>query len=239
MLAVRLFALLPLLALAACAPERQPVPDPETAGQNAQTEAEPTTDPDNVVTIVYLGDSLTAGYGLAGGPEQAYPALIQARLDSLGIPARSVNAGVSGDTSAGGRSRLGWYLDRYDVDVLVVALGANDGLRGLPVATMRENLTAIIEDARDRQPGIRIVLAGMMTPPSMGQAYFREFEQVFPELAREHDVALVPFLLDGVAAVPELNQPDGVHPTARGQERMAEIVWPVVHPIVEEVAAQR
>jgi acyl-CoA thioesterase I len=214
-------------------------PTPSRPANNAQTEAEPTTDPDNVVTIVYLGDSLTAGYGLAGGPEQAYPALIQARLDS---PAsrRAASTPASAETPPrGGAAAWAGTSTATDVDVLVVALGANDGLRGLPVATMRENLTAIIEDARDRQPGIRIVLAGMMTPPSMGQAYFREFEQVFPELAREHDAALVPFLLDGVAAVPELNQPDGVHPTARGQERMAEIVWPVVHPIVEEVAAQR
>ena len=184
--------------------------------------------------IVYLGDSLTAGYGLAGGPDDAYPALLEERFEAAGIPVRTVNAGVSGDTSSGGRSRLGWYLDRYDVDVLVVALGANDGLRGLPPSLLYENLSAIIDAARERQPGLRIVLAGMMMPASMGEAYFEEFRAVFPRIAREKDVELVPFLLEGVGAVPALNQPDGVHPTRAGQEIMAETVWEALRPVVEE-----
>jgi acyl-CoA thioesterase I len=189
--------------------------------------------------LLVLGDSLTAGYGLGRGPEEASPALIQARLDSLGIPARTVNAGVSGDTSAGGLSRLGWYLSRHQVDVLVLALGANDGLRGLPPETLRANLEAIIDRTREAQPGVRIVLAGMMIPPSMGADYFERFSRVYPAVAEARGVELVPFLLDRVGGVRGLNQPDGVHPTAAGQRIMAETVWQSLRPVVEEAHTAR
>jgi acyl-CoA thioesterase I len=223
-----------LTVLAACAPDgadRQPgdqVPSP--ASTDTSTEAGE-VDRDEVV-VVYLGDSLTAGYGLPGGPDDAYPAILEDRFEAEGISVRTVNAGVSGDTSAGGRSRLGWYLDRHDVDVLLVALGANDGLRGLPPSLLYDNLIAIVDGARERQPGIRVVLAGMMMPVSMGGPYAEEFRQVYTRVADERDVELVPFLLEGVGGVRALNQPDGVHPTREGQVLMADNVWETLFPVV-------
>jgi len=236
----RLFCLTTVLLLAACAPaDGPPASGPPEQTAPDERPAPPPQDDADVLTILYLGDSLTAGYGLQRGPEQAYPALIQQRLDSLGITARTINAGVSGDTSSGGRTRLGWYLDRYDVDILVVALGANDGLRGLPVSTLRTNLEALIDAARAAEPGVRILLAGMMVPPSYGDVYFQEFARLYPEIAEAKDVHLVPFLLEGVGGVPQMNQPDGVHPTAAGQRQMADVVWTHLRPVVEDLHAER
>lgn len=177
--------------------------------------------------IVALGDSLTAGYGLA--PAQAYPAELQRRLDAAGYRYEVVNAGVSGDTTAGGLSRLEWSLDG-DVRILIVALGANDGLRGLPVAQMKRNLATIIERARARR--IRVLLAGMETLTNMGPEYRVAFHNAFRDLARDFDVTFLPFLLEGVAARPELNQPDGVHPTAAGARVMADHLWTVLEPML-------
>ena len=177
--------------------------------------------------IVFLGDSLTAGLGL--DQAQAYPALLQERLDAAGLDFEAVNAGVSGDTSAGGLSRLDWALDG-DVKVLVVALGGNDGLRGLPPAELRKNLAAIIDRAQAR--GIRVVLAGMEAPPNFGRSYVVSFHQVYPELARQHDIPLIPFLLEGVAGVETLNQRDGIHPTAEGARKVADTVWTVLRPML-------
>jgi len=177
--------------------------------------------------IVVLGDSLTAGLGLSR--DEAYPALLQRRLDAGGYSYEVVNAGVSGDTSAGGLSRLEWSLDG-DVRILVVALGGNDGLRGLPVARMEQNLAAIIDRARQRH--IAVVLAGMETLTNMGPDYQREFHNAFPDLARRHRVAFLPFLLEGVAGRPELNQRDGIHPTAQGARIIADHLWPVLEPLL-------
>jgi acyl-CoA thioesterase I len=228
-----------VLVLSACAGDGSGdhAPAPSAPAEPAARTAEADPDADSVITILYLGDSLTAGYGLAGGPDDAYPALIQARLDSLGIPARTINAGISGDTSAGGRGRVGWYLNRHRVDVLVLALGANDGLRGLPAEALRDNLETIIDRARESNPNIRVVLAGMMVPPSMGSEYFAEVSRVFSDVAREKRTALVPFLLQDVAGVRAMNLPDGVHPNAAGQRRMAETVWQTLRPVVEEAYA--
>lgn len=175
-------------------------------------------------TIVFLGDSITAGYGLENPAAEAYPALIQARIDATGWPWRVVNAGLSGETTAGGLRRLDWIL-RQRVDLLVVALGGNDGLRGIDPAVTRANLQAIIDRARERQPAIRIVLAGMQMPANMSEEFRRRYQAVFPEVAARNDTALIPFLLEGVGAVPELNQPDLIHPTARGQSVIAATVW--------------
>lgn len=175
-------------------------------------------------TIVFLGDSITAGYGLENPAAEAYPALIQARIDAAGWPWRVVNAGLSGETTAGGLRRLDWIL-RQRVDLLVVALGGNDGLRGIDPAVTRANLQAIIDRARERQPAIRIVLAGMQMPANMSEEFRRRYQAVFPEVAARNDTALIPFLLEGVGAVPELNQPDLIHPTARGQSVIAATVW--------------
>jgi acyl-CoA thioesterase-1 len=176
--------------------------------------------------IVVLGDSLTAGLGLAGS--EAYPALLQQRIDRAGYRFEVVNAGVSGDTSAGGLSRLDWALDG-DVRILVVALGGNDGLRGLPPDEMKRNLAGIVRRARARH--IAVLLAGMEAPTNMGADYQRQFHDVFPALAREYGVALLPFLLQGVAGRPELNQRDGIHPTAEGARIVADHVWQLLEPM--------
>ena len=181
--------------------------------------------------VLFLGTSLTAGMGLS--PEQAYPALIQAMIDSAGLGFRVVNAGVSGETSAGGLRRIDWLL-RQPVAVLVVELGANDMLRGQNIAAMRANLQEIIDRTRVVHPGARIVIAGMQAAPNLGEPYVGEFAATFVELAEENDAALIPFLLDGVAGIPELNQPDGNHPTAEGQVIVAENVWVVLEPLLRE-----
>jgi acyl-CoA thioesterase-1 len=178
---------------------------------------------------VFLGDSLTAGLGLA--PSDAVPSLIQERLTREGYVYEVVNAGVSGDTSAGGLSRLDWSLDG-DVDILVLELGANDGLRGLPVAQMKQNLDAIIERAKGR--GVRVLLTGMEAPPNYGQAYTREFRQVFSDLAREHGLAFIPFYLDGVAGIGALNQRDGIHPNAEGSRIIEQTVWRALEPMLDK-----
>jgi acyl-CoA thioesterase-1 len=177
--------------------------------------------------IVALGDSLTAGLGVAA--DEAYPAVLEARLKREGFDYRVVNAGVSGDTSAGGLRRLDWAL-RLKPDIVIVALGANDGLRGQPPAALRDNLTRIVE--RARAAGARVLLAGMRVPPNYGDDYARAFAAVYPTVARATGAALAPFLLDGVAGDPRLNQPDGIHPTAEGQRVIAERIWPYLKPLL-------
>ena len=177
--------------------------------------------------IVFLGDSLTAGYGLA--KDQSVPSLIAARLAGMGLDYEVVNAGVSGDTSAGGLSRLEWSLDGA-VRVLVVELGANDGLRGLPVDAMRDNLDAIIKRALGR--GIRVVLTGMEAPPNYGQAYTNEFRAVFRDLATAHGVTFVPFYLEGVAGNPRLNIADGIHPNPEGARIVEQTIWRALEPLL-------
>ena len=177
--------------------------------------------------IVALGDSLTAGLGVAR--DEAYPALLEARLRHEGLPYRVVNAGVSGDTSAGGRRRLDWVL-RTKPEIVIVALGANDGLRGLPVDELRDNLEAIVRRAQGA--GARVLLAGMRVPPNYGDEYGRAFAAVFPEVARRTGAALAPFLLDGVAGRARLNQADGIHPTAEGQKLIAAGLWAHLRPLL-------
>jgi acyl-CoA thioesterase I len=178
--------------------------------------------------IVALGDSLTAGLGLPAAA--AYPSLLEQRLKDAGMDFEVANAGVSGDTSAGGLERLDWAL-QGDVRVLILALGANDGLRGLPVEQLRHNLAQIIERAQARH--IDVILAGMEAPPNYGRDYIVAFHKVYPELAAQYHVAFVPFLLQGVAGSESLNQRDGIHPTAAGARLVADNVWSVLKPIVE------
>jgi acyl-CoA thioesterase I len=184
--------------------------------------------------IVVLGDSLTAGLGLPA--EDAYPALLQRRLDAKGFKYQVINAGVSGDTSAAGLSRLDWALDG-DVRILVVALGGNDALRGLPVSQLKDNLTRIIERAQSR--GVTVVLAGMEAPPNWGDEYTKAFHDVYPTLASRYQLALVPFLLQGVAGIDRLNQRDGIHPTAEGDRVVADTVWNVLEPVLERQTTRR
>jgi acyl-CoA thioesterase-1 len=203
-----------------------PFPQRPAANTKPSTPTTPTTGAGP--RIVILGDSLTAGLGLPVG--QSYPALLQQRLKDEGSSYQIVNAGVSGDTSAGGLSRLDWALDG-DVRVMIVALGGNDGLRGLPAAQLKDNLAAIITRAQARD--ITVILAGMEAPPNYGREYIVAFHQVYPALAKEYHVALVPFLLDGVAGRDALNQPDGIHPSAAGARIVADNVWKVLKPVVK------
>jgi acyl-CoA thioesterase-1 len=193
---------------------------PQARGAAAESAPEP--------VIVFLGDSLTAGYGLP--EEDSYPALIQERLRAEGSAYRVVNAGVSGDTSAGGLARMDWLL-RGRMDVLIVALGGNDGLRGLSPEALERNLEAII--AKGRAAGAQVVLAGMRMPGNYGRDYTRRFQAVYPALAKRHQLPLIPFLLEGVALRPDLNQSDGIHPTAAGARIVADTVWKTLQPLLK------
>lgn len=185
---------------------------------------------DDRQTVVFVGTSLTAGLGLPD-PDEAYPALIQRKIDSLGLNYRVVNAGVSGETSAGALKSIGWLM-RSPASVVVIETGANDGLRGLSVEAMRANIQGIIDTVRSAHPDARIVLAGMEAPPNLGARYTSEFRETFPELARANRATLIPFLLDGVAGVDSLNQADGMHPNRKGAEVVADNVWRVLRPVL-------
>lgn len=179
--------------------------------------------------ILFFGTSLTAGYGLT--VNEAFPALIQHKINEAKLPYQVINAGLSGETSAAGNTRIDWLL-KQPIDILVLELGANDGLRGLPLKETKQNLQQIIDKVRKKNPEVKIVLAGMQIPPSMGADYAAEFKSLFPELARKNDLVLVPFLLQGVGGIPKLNQGDGIHPTAEGQKILAENVWAQLKPIL-------
>lgn len=180
-------------------------------------------------TVLFMGDSLTAGYGLP--PEEAFPSLIGRRLQERDLPFEVINGGVPGETSAGGVRRIDWMLRRR-IDILVLELGANDMLRGLPLDQTRDNLQAIIDKTRAAYPDVKIVVAGMLAPPNLGPEYTRQFRDIFPALAEANDAVLIPFLLQDVAARPELNLPDGIHPNAAGQRIVADGVWEVLEPLL-------
>ncbi len=180
--------------------------------------------------LVVLGDSLSAGFGV--DPAEAWPARIQEWIRGARLPWKLVNAGVSGDTTAGGLRRLDWVL-RRPVDALLIELGGNDGLRGLPLEATRTNLQAVIERTRAKYPEARIVIAGMKMPDNLGEAYTRQFEGLFRDLAEKHRLVLIPFLLDGVGGRPELNLPDQIHPNAEGHRRVATNVWNVLQPVLQ------
>ena len=204
-------------------------PEPASSAAAPASPAEPRPAAGEGPTVVFLGDSLTAGFGLAA--EQAYPALVARRLAERGLAVRAINAGVSGDTTAGGLSRLDWLLSQRPA-ILFVCLGANDGLRGLPLDATESNLRAIVE--RSKSAGVRVVLAGMQIPPNYGPAYASAFRAIYTGLAEEYELDFVPFLLEGVAADPALNLPDGIHPNARGQEIVAETVARALEPVLKE-----
>lgn len=176
-------------------------------------------------TILFFGNSLTAGYGIE--PSQAFPALIQKKIDSLQLPYQVINGGVSGETSAGGNSRIDWNL-RQHIDVFILELGGNDGLRGIPVDETRKNLQSIIDKVRAKNPDTKMILAGMQIPPNMGQDYISAFRNLYPELAKKNNMAFIPFLLEGVGGEPDLNQRDGIHPNEKGAEIVAGNVWKVL-----------
>ncbi len=223
------------LAAAACSPA-EPRADRPASTAAVPTASAPVAEPRPTLAsapaglprVVFLGDSLTAGLGLR--IEQSVPSLIQARLDAGGYKYEVVNAGVSGDTSAGGLRRLEWSLDG-NVQLLVVELGANDGLRGLPAADMKRNLSQLISTAQRRN--IRVILTGMEAPPNYGAAYTSEFRQVFRDLANETGVVFVPFFLAGVAGIPMFNQGDGIHPNAEGARIVERTIWRALAPMLD------
>ncbi len=220
----------------ACGPS-QPAPDTSAGGR---TEAAAPTDSaatDGRPVVVFLGTSLTAGLGLAR-EEDTYVSRLAELADSAGLPIQAVNAGVSGDTSADGLARLPWVL-RNRLDVLVIELGANDGLRGQDPDALAANLRAVIEKTRTAYPNARIILVGMEAPPNLGLRYTERFRRVFPEVAEEQHVALVPFLLQGVAGVSGLNQADGMHPTAEGEIKIAHNVWPTLEKVLRTLPSER
>lgn len=178
-----------------------------------------------------MGDSITAGYGI--GDDRAFPALIQEMLDAEEYPYTVMNAGVSGDTSAGGLARINWLLNR-PVDIFVLELGANDGLRGQPVDATRENLSAIFQRVRSKYPEAHLILAGMQVPPNLGPDYSKAFRDTFNVVAEKNDAHLIPFILEGVGGIPELNLPDGIHPTMEGHAIIAELVWEHLKPFLEK-----
>jgi acyl-CoA thioesterase-1 len=216
--------------LAGCQKSENPSDQIEIAksGNSSSATAPTPTKSEELPAIVAFGDSLTAGYGLL--PEQSYPTLLQRKLNEKGYHYRVINAGVSGDTSAGGARRIDWAL-QGDVKFLILELGGNDALRGQPVAAMKKNLAQIIEAAQQR--GVTVILAGMEAPPNMGEDYTREFRQAYRDLAIKYKITFLPFVLDGVGGKPELNQPDGIHPNAEGEVIMTENVWRVLEPMLK------
>jgi len=212
-----------VLALSAC------------GGKNSSTSESTTvaTKPDSTSSakpILFFGDSLTAGYGL-DDQSQAFPGVVQTKIDAANLHYKVINAGVSGETSAGGRGRINWIL-KQKVDVFVLELGANDGLRGIPVTETTDNLQAIIDAVKAKYPNAKLVMVGMMVPPNMGNIYAYSFKAIFPELAAKNKMALVPFLLKDVAGNPSLNQKDGIHPTAEGAKIVGQNVWDVLQSVL-------
>lgn len=180
-------------------------------------------------TILFLGDSITAGYGI--DENQAFPALIQAKIEESGKNYSVINAGLSGETSSGGLRRIGWLL-RSPVDILVLELGANDGLRGIDLDVTGKNLQGIIDQTREKYPDVKIVIAGMQVPPNLGERYTTQFRELFPRLAKVNNAELIPFILEGVAGESHLNLPDGIHPTPEGHVILADNVWKVIEPLL-------
>ena len=180
-------------------------------------------------TIVFFGNSLTAGYGV--DPSEAFPSLVQEKIDALELPYKVINAGLSGETTAGGKSRIDWIL-RQPVDIFVLELGGNDGLRGIPISETSKNLQAIINRVKEKYPHVKIILAGMQVPPNMGRNYATAFRVVFQQLAANNQVELIPFLLENVGGINSLNQGDGIHPNPEGHKLVAENVWKVLRGLL-------
>ena len=213
-----------IILFSACSDNKKP------AGSDQNNTAKETATITKKKTIVFFGNSLTAGFGLSR--EQAFPAIIQKKIDSLGLPYNVVNAGVSGETSSGGKTRIDWIL-REQVDIFILELGANDGLRGTPLSETKKNLQDIIDIVKTKYPDAKLVFAGMEIPPNMGQTYTTEFRNIYIDLAAKNKMTLIPFLLEGVGGEPELNQADGIHPTAEGHLIVAENVWKQLEKLLQ------
>lgn len=212
-----------MLALLACndkpEPKKEVVKEAPKTSEIANNNSEKQK---NKKSIMFFGDSLTAGYGLS--EEESFPSLVQRRIDSLGLPYQVINAGLSGETSAGGLGRIDWVLQQ-PVDIFILELGANDMLRGLALSNTKDNLKNILEKVKSKNPEVKLIVTGMQSPPNMGQDYSNGFNGMFGDLATDYQAGLIPFLLDGVAGDPNLNLPDGKHPNAEGQKIVVENVW--------------
>ncbi|MDB5001031.1 MAG: arylesterase [Mucilaginibacter sp.] len=216
LLKLKSLLLIPVIVIASCGsgskPSQSSTLKPETAVASSSTK-----------TILFFGDSLTAGYGLDDTAD-AFPNQVQHKIDSAKLPYTVINGGLSGETSAGGKGRIDWLLKQH-IDVFVLELGGNDGLRGIPIKETTQNLQAIIDRVKAKYPNAKLVLLGMQVPPNMGTDYVTGFKNIFPQLAKKNKMTLVPFLLQGVGGVRSLNQPDGIHPTAKGAKILANNVW--------------
>ena len=231
-LATTLTATLGAAAVLACSPAKDTDQRAGAGDHPSSTMRTASTLPSgaSAPTVLFIGTSLTAGYGLQ--PDQAFPVLVERMADSAGVPIRAVNAGVSGETSAGALARIDWVL-RQPANVIVIETGANDALRALPVSEARANIAAILRKARHDRPHAQIVLVQMEAPPNLGAEYTTAFHDMYGELARQYGATLIPFLLDGVAGIPDLNQGDGVHPNATGERIVARNVWRALEPVVQ------
>src|SRR6478609_5543006 len=209
-----------IIFLAACGSNENKTSDTKQSATDTTKIPPPIT---ATKTILFFGNSLTAGYGV--DPSQAFPALIQQKIDSARLPYKVINGGVSGETTAGGNQRIDFVLKQQPVDVFVLELGANDGLRGIPLTETRKNLQSIVDKVKAKYPAAKLVLAGMQIPPNMGQPYASDFSNIYPELAKKNNMTLIPFLLARVGGEARLNQQDGIHPTAEGHQIVAENVW--------------
>lgn len=217
------FTLITIIGLScACGSSKTKGGDDDTTGSKTAKAVA-----NNAKTILFFGDSLTAGYGLDDPATEAYPSVIQEKIDSLKLPYKVINGGLSGETSAGGLGRIDWLL-KQNIDVFILELGANDGLRGLQTDETEKNLQAIIDKVKAKYPKARLVLEGMMVPPNMGADYANAFKAIFPALAKKNNMVLVPFLLANVAGIKDLNQGDGIHPTAKGAKIVASNVWDIL-----------
>ena len=214
-----------LIVASGCGDQKKPT---DNSAQKTVENKNPPKE-ESLKTLVFFGNSLTAGYGVE--PTEAFPALIQEKIDSLKLPYKVVNAGLSGETTSGGKNRVSWIL-KNRCDVFVLELGANDGLRGIPVTETSKNLQEIINQVKAKNPQVKLVLTGMEVPPNMGGKYASDFHEVFPALAKKNKMAFVPFLLEGVAGITDLNQGDGIHPTVKGHKILAENVWEVLEPVL-------
>ncbi|MGK6351516.1 arylesterase [Parapedobacter sp. DT-150] len=223
---MRTYSWLVLCLIMACG-SPQPKTEDDRAADTTATKTPSTAKPAN---ILFFGTSLTAGHGLEDS-DLAFPGLIQQRIDSLGLPYRVINGGLSGETSAAGNERIDWLLNE-PLTIFVLELGANDGLRGIPTEETYKNLQSIIDKVKQRYPDCRLILAGMMVPPSMGGTYGRSFSAMFPKLAEANDMAFVPFLLDRVAGETDLNLEDGIHPNEQGHQIVANTVWQTLQPML-------
>lgn len=223
------FIILIILGGTGCATDSTKAPAkkaPPTTGPAPLHESSKSAAENTTKTIIFFGNSLSAGYGL--DPAQGFVGLIEKRIDSLNLNYKVVNAGNSGETTSGGKERIGWILDNAQPDIFVLELGGNDALRGLPVVDAEANLQAIIDAVKEKYPTAKILLAGMMAPPNMGNEYTSKFAAIYPRLAKKNNAALIPFLLDRVGGQPELNLPDGIHPNVEGHQIVRETIWKVL-----------